>query len=111
MQVAFISYIRKAVRKNTDILFLVQSVLGFLILLLSLTESASQKTYRQMGIILIFPALFNLLLSLISRKCSESRSEKMTELITPIYMLSTAFCIVIINLGLAIEDVTSEMRM
>ncbi len=111
MQVAFISYIRKAVRKNTDILFIVQSVLGLLIFGLSIPDSESQKTYRQMGIILIFPALTNLILSLISRKCSESKAEKMTELITPIYLLGTVLCIIVIDMGLAIENVTSEMRM
>ena len=71
MQAAFISYIRKAVRKNTDIFLSVQLVIGLLFLAFSFTDLNAKNDYRQMGVALVFPALLNLMLSLISKKCSE----------------------------------------
>ena len=56
------------------------------------------------------PALLNLALSLISKKFSQANEEKMTELITPIYLWGTLLCFLIINMGLVIDDVTSEQR-
>ena len=106
IQAAFISYIRRAVRKNTDIFLSLQLVIGLLFLALSCSDLNNKNNYRQIGITLVFPALLNLTLSLISRKLPEYSAEKMTELITPVNMIGTSLCFVVINLGFVTEHVT-----
>jgi len=49
-------------------------------------------------------------MSLVSLKCPQDVAERMTELISPVYLLTVLGCIVAINLGAIGDVVTSEMR-
>lgn len=73
-------------------------------------DPKSVLSYRALAMELLLSALAVYALGLIGWKCRQSVKEKMAEMITPVYLLTLGFVMILINSGVLFDGVYSEMR-
>ena len=99
-------------RRNANLILIIQTVLGVLTLLATIRseDPDSILSYKATAMYLLVPAITVYAINLISWKCRQSVKEKMAELILPAYILTDLLVILLVNTGVLLDNVYSEMR-
>ena len=87
-------------KKQATVVMAIQAIIGALAFALSLETSIDQDDIyirQQFAALWLFPAVLVLFFVLIQIKCSQSSKEKLTELMTPLYLVSTIGLMYLIN--------------
>lgn len=87
------------VQLSASLIFVVFAILDF-----------EEKAFQQTAIALFVPSSICLIVSLIARKCKQTVSEKLTELIMPVELVTLAALFLVVNLGWVFDEVNQDMR-
>lgn len=116
MHDGFISYVRKGARKNAIVILTINVIFGALAFLYSLRsgegiEQQAINVRRQVGILFLVPSLLAFICLLLQTRCTRGdKREQSTELVAPIVIFSLCFLILLINMGILIEEVDDVHR-
>ena len=96
-------------RSNSNKFLIVQLVAGLVFVVFVILDF-EEKAYLQTAIAFLVPSAICLTISLIARKCKKTVSEKLTELIMPIELVTLAAFFLVVDLGWVFDEVDQDMR-